>query len=44
LSPLVISRPQLMKGLNILRDELLRLTNVKTASANGKARKVLAKV
>jgi 4-aminobutyrate aminotransferase/(S)-3-amino-2-methylpropionate transaminase len=29
LSPLVISRPQLMKGLDILRTELLKLTNVK---------------
>ena len=29
LSPLVISRPQLMKGLNILRSELLRLTAAK---------------
>lgn len=29
LSPLVISRPQLMKGLNILRSEMLRLTTVK---------------
>ena len=29
LSPLVISRPQLMKGLNILRSEMLRLTAVK---------------
>jgi 4-aminobutyrate aminotransferase/(S)-3-amino-2-methylpropionate transaminase len=27
LSPLVISRPQLMKGLAILRSELLRLTS-----------------
>ena len=29
LSPLIISRPLLMKGLNILRDELLTLANTK---------------
>lgn len=30
LSPLVINRAQLMKGLNILREELLKLTNKKS--------------
>ena len=43
LSPLVISRPQLMKGLTILRGELLRLTNVKATPVNGKSKKVLVK-
>ena len=33
LSPLVITRPQLMKGLNILREELLRLTGTPSVTA-----------
>ena len=33
LSPLVITQPQLMKGLNILREELLRLTGTVVATS-----------
>ncbi len=43
LSPLVITRPQLMKGLNILREELLRLTGTPTTSAKVE-KKILVKV
>ena len=42
LSPLVITRPQLMKGLNILREELFKLTENPVIISNAK-KKVLAK-
>lgn len=42
LSPLVITRPQLIKGLNILREELLRLTGIPTTSAKVE-KKILVK-
>jgi len=43
LSPLIISRPQLMKGLNILREELLRLTTVKPVRLAGGNKHILVK-
>lgn len=42
LSPLVITRPQLLKGLNILREELLGLTGTPTTSAKVE-KKILVK-
>ena len=42
LSPLVITRPQLIKGLNILREELLHLTGIPTTSAKVE-KKILVK-
>lgn len=42
LSPLVITRLQLIKGLNILREELLRLTGIPTTSAKVE-KKILVK-
>ncbi len=42
LSPLVITRPQLMKGLNILREELLRLTGTPATFAKV-GKKILVK-
>ncbi len=42
LSPLVITRPQLMKGLNILREELLKLAGNGASVDSGK-KKILVK-
>jgi 4-aminobutyrate aminotransferase / (S)-3-amino-2-methylpropionate transaminase / 5-aminovalerate transaminase len=42
LSPLVITRPQLIKGLTILREELIRLTGA-TVAATKVEKKILVK-